>query len=416
MPHNLSQRAIKLQLLKFLKITQENVDDHLLFLENTGYCYGFSLCRAAMRYVGKLDWWEGVLAAIAAWDGEADSLKQEILLPNADNHKLVTLQTIFERAFHYIVFNHASKTKYPHADIDQYHFLHPHGDFQLLKDDEELSVTDCYTAAGHFSHDDLVKLFQDDVTRHAIQNNMCLISKMTHACELSYDGHQWSFFNPNYPDGKSKSFEDVHELVHEIKQILGEDIAVKLIYLGNKTSQNEIAVDPFPYYNELLFEDPEKLISGNGLHIISLFPHLIPELFANLDRTKKMACLELNATDPRGMTPLVNAIIRGHIAAVMALVEAGADLHQPVEGWIPLKFAIYHRYIEIVDFILEKMNLDLPGLTSLRRRAEAANRTDITDLLDQRLHPLSQGFTFFNTVKSPAETTSPQVTQSPVLS
>lgn len=345
-----NQDAIALQLRKYLD-SQINTDDFLKKLKNDGYCNSFSLCRAAMRYSGKLRWWEAALEEIANWKGDVSSLENEILLPDADGNKPVTLQTIFERVLHYIVFNQAREPNYPHAKYNQYDFIRPGGLFLLLKEDKEWQVTHIETAAGHFSSDDLIQLLQDHATRVAIQNNLCLIRSNDHVCELSYEDGLWNFYDPNYENGKAKSFNDCAGLAREIRNRLGQDICFELIYLNAKDVQNAIVVNAFPYYAQLLNDNPENLIKEKGFQIIARYPHLIPTFLESLEKAKKMECLQLNASFDKDWTALMSAARNGHTKAIEALCQAGANPNQAtkLDGGTALIYAASNGHAEAIE-------------------------------------------------------------------
>src|SRR5690349_13981343 len=103
-----------------------------LITKSAGYCFSFSICRAAMRRAGMLNWWEAALEEISAWDDYSNylSLQKQIKLPDMDLP--VTLESIMDRVANYIVFNHGSNEAYPHIDLEQRSFLQPGGPFELL--------------------------------------------------------------------------------------------------------------------------------------------------------------------------------------------------------------------------------------------------------------------------------------------
>lgn len=349
-----NQSAIKKQLRKYLDI-QLNNDAYLKLLTKEGYCYSFSVCRAAMRLTGKLLWWEAALAEIAAWDGRRSSLEKKVKLTDADNNDPVPLKTIFERVIHYIVFNHAARNKYPPAHLNQTDFLKPGNLFLVLQGDNLLQITSNYKIAGHLPRSLLIMSLQDSVTKAMIENNICLIHSFTHTCELSYADNIWYFYNPNYDDGKAKPFASLEQLVDELTLVLKQDICIEIACFNTKHLQAKYPVYPFSYYHdELLFNHPEYLVQGKGLQVIAQHPDLIPALLDQLQCTNQMDGLNLDAPDSHGCAPLVLVARHGHLEAITALCEAGANPNiANGKGWTPLMAAARKDHAHAITLLCQ---------------------------------------------------------------
>ena len=344
-----NQNAIMQKLYQYL-LRQNRHERYLDKLPHSGYCYAISLVRSAMRVIGKLLWWEDALDMILAWDGRADSLKQSYILKDADEGRLITLETIFDRAINYIVFNQASQAKYPYVKYSQYSFLRPDGFFLLQKKDEVLRIKQHYSIAGYLTQNQLVKILNDSSTRQAINTNICLICSFDHVCELGYQDGSWQFFDPNYSDGKSKSFNKLTRLASEVSRNLGNNISIQLACMS------KLKVQPFAYYyDELLAKHPEILIQDQGLSIIAdSSTELISKLLSNLKHTNKLACLNLNSVGSENWMPLMYAVQNDHVDAIYALCKAGALPNQAhLSGWTPLMFAAQNGYVGAIKALCE---------------------------------------------------------------
>jgi len=66
--------------------------------------------------------------------------------------------------------------------------------------------------------------------------------------------------------------------------------------------------------------------------------------------------VDIEATDARGFTPLLEAIWAGQFEAVKTLVDHGADLNVTVPdlGWTPLGEAARFGHNDIVDVLIDK--------------------------------------------------------------
>lgn len=328
------QTAILKQLYSYQLTIKDHHAPYLGDLIKDGYCYGFSLIRAAMRVTGKLKWWEDALDKILAWDGKADSLEQKCHLVDADkNAPATTLKNIFERVTHYIVFN---QVVYPHARYHQYSFLRPGGLFMIVQKDNALYIKDHYLIAGHFKQNHIIQMLNNNIACEAIKNNICLIHNVDHTCELSYQDGKWNFFNPNYSDGKAKSFSTLKALAQEMTRVLGDNIAIEL------ACTSKLKMNPFSYYDDvLLAKYPEALIQDQGWACISQHDMgLFTKIIKSLKNNDKLAYFNPRQTDEEGYTLLMEAAKQGDANVISALCKAGALPNQAgIEGWTPLMIA-----------------------------------------------------------------------------
>ena len=168
-----------------------------------GHCHGFAICHAAMRSIGKLEWWENVLVELANWDGTEQALQQRLNLPDAT--KMETLDSLFNRALNYIVYHQVSSTApendFELDDAEQTNILeradknNEKKRFLLINGNQPaLFIKNSITAAGYFTINDFMVLLDENL----VMGNMCLISSGIHTIRFGYDGRAWMVYDPNY--------------------------------------------------------------------------------------------------------------------------------------------------------------------------------------------------------------------------
>ncbi|ASQ45128.1 hypothetical protein [Legionella clemsonensis] len=250
-----------------------------LTLPPKGVCFGLSVCRSAMRISGKLAWWDAAIDQILLWNGQKSSLSEGIILPEANSPQSVPLEMLFERVINYLVFNH---TIYKPLPLSQYHLLMPGKLFGLVDSNNELhQIQESHRIAGRFFSKDLIRIFEDVNTIEAIKNSICIITNMSHACELGWLNGRWYFYDPEYSKGTHRFFETSKELVEEIFARLGKDVCIQL------ASLTKLKNKPFQTFNELVIQHTKRLTSQDGfLTIAKCHTSLIPQLLENLSQDK----------------------------------------------------------------------------------------------------------------------------------
>ncbi len=384
----MAQTVLIKKFITFLKL-QKNSESLRLAKELetnprvSGLCFGFSLCRGAMRTTGKLEWWEDVLAKITAWDERPQSLERQYVLKGAElaskdkkEPASISLETVFNRAINYIFLNHSSQVLVPYLSPPiQIDAFRKNGNFELSDGKKTLIPNKTYVATGHgiLSADDL----SQPATKKALEENICLLSSSgftPHACELSYNPktQEWSFYDPNYADNKAKIFKDtkagMKDLLKEIKNILGADITFEYCKLGikpettlsetpdkkgsslsdslesdlpsgaldKKTVGKKVNFPPsFKHYQRLLMQNPQYVLDGWGLHALAKYA---PEYLAKINPQKiKTEVTHINLPDKGGWTPLLLVATSDNIQAMEVLIQLGAKVNLVTEDKFPYK-------------------------------------------------------------------------------
>lgn len=248
-----------------------------------GTGFGMALCHGAMRIAGKLAWWESALNSLIDWDGQLDSLNNEVLLPGANENKPLQLHVLFERIINAIFFNQLLlDEKMVFENIaNQIKLIEPGGDFLVLNENnEKLTIQEMYKMVGSFSEEMLIKSLDNPLFLKAIEHNICLIASQTQTCELSYASGQWFFYDPIEP----LVFNHCKDLVDHIFAKLKNPLAIFLPCV------QPLTYHPFSYYQECL-ENPEKIYDiigpdGEGLIRISdCYPERYEEILQTLSRS-----------------------------------------------------------------------------------------------------------------------------------
>lgn len=283
-----------------------------------GCCLGFSIERAGMRVTGNLGEWRKIRNAVATWDGRAKSLEQESKISFEGYNKPITLNTLFNRKANNVFFNQVDAS-FPYLNnCYQESFLSPGDHFMLQKGEETFYIKDHYVVPGYFEQNDLIKLLENSA--EILENHICLVHSPTHTCELSFENGCFNFFDPNYKDGDAHSFDSLETLTEEIISVLGNNLCIELACFS------KLKETPFPYYDVLLTEHPERLIQDQGLFMFYRNLNLVPPLLNHL-----RGGFNHNITDAVSLT-IEQATLQGHADAIKALCEKGANPNQVRDG------------------------------------------------------------------------------------
>lgn len=310
-----------------------------------GACFGFSVCLAAMRLTGKLDWWNAALDKVLEWDGQAASLQKTYLLPNSD--KEISLSEILERVSHYILFNHANEDDKFSSEINlnQDTFLLPGNLFAINNGDQELVIQDHCSIAGHFDTRLLVNSLRDSATKSAIKNNMCIIYNHEHVCELTINAiGQWEFYDS--AEGGSTFFDNIKSLSKEIFLTLGHLLTIKIVSVENIPPRKQ----PFSgfYRSKYL---PTALENQGLIRMIKETPEDAFLILKNL-LDKKDPSLE-GIIKSAGDEALYLAVIHEHSELVTLLVQAGVKIDDVIVNKKHLLDHAVRTNISIVKMLLK---------------------------------------------------------------
>jgi ankyrin repeat protein len=371
------QSFIDRQLYRHLELNGVQ-DNHLQTLTSEGYCFGHSVFFSAMRITGNLAWHKAGKAHISAWDGQASSRYKQLLLPGAKDNKPISLYTLLERFTHYIVFNFGDMRCYPHLTLYQRTFLLPGGPFELLLPNGDIACIKAnYRIAGHFSPDDLIKSLQDDITREAIRDNMCLAHIDHHTIALGFLDGNWTLTDPNDENGDSISSPYLEDIVDIMLRELGDEIAIELACF------HELKIAPFAYYDELLDKHAERLVQGTGFGVIAMHcPQLIPYVLNKLEKENKLDDLDLNQINRQdyNRTPLIYIAEHGDTRAISVMLDKGANANQTdSQGCTALMMAAQLGHTKIVKKLLQKnadVSIEAAASVSILRNFAALRHRD----------------------------------------
>jgi uncharacterized protein len=128
--------------------------------------------------------------------------------------------------------------------------------------------------------------------------------------------------------------------------------------------------------------DPNK---QHGLYLALREPSLkAAKVLVNWPKT------DLNATNEVGETPLMMAVIKGHLELAAAMLEKDADVNKT--GWTPLHYAATSGNNKLISMLLEKhayIDAESPnGSTPLMMAAMYGSAASVKLLLDEGADPL----------------------------
>jgi uncharacterized protein len=127
--------------------------------------------------------------------------------------------------------------------------------------------------------------------------------------------------------------------------------------------------------------DPSK---QHGLYLALREPALkAAKVLINWPKT------DLNIANQAGETPLMMAVIKGHVELAAALLAKDADVNKT--GWTPLHYAATAGHIQLITMLLEKyayIDAESPnGSTPLMLAAMYGSATSVKLLLDEGADP-----------------------------
>jgi len=261
----MTQRAIRVALTKFLNLTDAPNKTLLIEALEPGSCFGFAICRAAMRHLGKLRWWKAALAAVTNWDGSLQQLEEIIVLPDSESPH-PTLKEIMNRVLNYIVSTQASpklKQIIPNLNTRQSELLLPNlKNLILVKGKEVIEPKYHEKIAGYFSNEKLDDLLDEE----DVIDSIFLVSGARHTINIDYENNTWIVYDPNYdhlsPQTMEKKFLWKHQAIAEIKRILGDSLDLRFAKFETKDSYKSAFVT---FRENLTSDDAVNLISRNGL-------------------------------------------------------------------------------------------------------------------------------------------------------
>jgi hypothetical protein len=243
-------------------------------LNKIGFCFGFSLCRAAMSVAGKRIWWQNALFAIASWDGDKEKLKTPIVLPNSDSNEPVELREIFKKVLNYIIGNFgqrlASYKDFHLRGMNQENILDEKLQlFEVLKGKEVLKVQQHVKVAGNFTTEQLKALIRES----DVEENIVLFHCADHTIQFNLAGGRFEVYDSLREDKNLETFESKEDAIKEVMRLMqiegferkGE-VALAYEIATLKKGAEKLAL---PMYEEMMEKNPVDLLKGFGLIILA---------------------------------------------------------------------------------------------------------------------------------------------------
>lgn len=281
----MTQTLVMNKLIKFLELSHS--DENKIIrneLLEKGFCFGFSLCYAAMNLIGKLDWWQAALNAVANWNETKRDLYHHIKLPNSDTSKRIQLKTIFIRVLNYIVAHQACYSDssiycYMPEYLNQKSLLDPKmGLFELCYQGKIKTISKRSSIAGYFTKSNLEKIITPDI----LTNTICLVSSLDHTVCIAYLDSFWLIYNANYDHQMPeihKRYKCRRDLINELVRILNHTLSMIVAAIDDTY---------IPSFNKFMRGNAISLLQKTGLHIIaSENEESIPVLFKHAIKSPK---------------------------------------------------------------------------------------------------------------------------------
>lgn len=328
----MSQDLIALKLKKYIELTRPELIAHLKkeFPDDSdkkiaelyqyqkklikgfkeGCCFGYAIIHGAMDIVGKLDWWEETLIAIANWDEKLTSLEKLIELPDAEentlettekdlenlksNKKATALKTLFVRVLNYIrlsqvgTFNGFWGNELFLENQNQGNTLSSPHYFEILDSSGTVKHPENFiSTGGYLEEGQLYELLNED----NVTNSICLIHGKRHSFRVGVRENKWLLYDSNYNHTRK---EDIHKLFDTKLELVKELIKKQ----GNSLGIEIATLDPlkkisFPkinaFYRENLLahlndQGLEKMVSNNKSELLS-------ELLLEVEKAKAFTLL-----------------------------------------------------------------------------------------------------------------------------
>lgn len=337
----ISQNWITDKLIKYLRLQKRDYTFIEKIEHSGGLCFGFSLCYSSMDAIGKLDWWMGLLSAIALWDGEKETLQTST--PIEGNIKVLTLEQIFDRFINDIVSNHFQLEGI--SDNDIYNLftrnayekfnaklaaLKPNSFFEISDSRETHKIQDSlfiakrpYTETG----------FASLITQEKIEGNLCIIignrpeTGGGHACALRFKKGTWYFYDP-YVDEGEKEFDNKNDLAKHIFKSLTNEIQIQLASFKKNAFAND------EEKTEIFCQNLKAKYSYSGLFMMLKFaPEQFDYLFANIndDKIRKAVVEALSETikNRPGFLTLAD-LAPQHLAPLFQLAKQHQDIKDAI--------------------------------------------------------------------------------------
>lgn len=286
----MSQTIMLYKLSRFLQLSNPKSTKVLSHdLNKQGFCYGFSICYATMRLLGKLNWWQAALIKLATWDENLKSLNKKANLPDALDPD-ETLGQVFERILNYIVFNQVCEDRKSYKnikldDIRQTEFLLPENKyFEVLSHDKTIKhIKSRACVSGFFSADQL----SDLLCEKQLSNNIVLLHNTWHTMCIAYQKPYWLLYDPNNPHNVKlgtdlhKKFKSKKLFINEIIKSQGSSLSLEYASFDKKSNIE------FPQYQKIVKESAGSILDEYGFHlIVTETPDALPSVLKSVIKSR----------------------------------------------------------------------------------------------------------------------------------
>lgn len=174
-----------------------------------GCCLGFALCRGYMKAIGLNAWWNEMLAHVADWNGDHDTLKSMVALPSAQEKKQMLLGNVFEMVMGLVIgVQDGLKGVLPNAGDS---VMGGKEQEYIASNGQAKRMSPVVHMHGEFTEAMLNKLLAMPDLQSMLSSNQVItvLASLEHATHLGYDGVTWDFDDINIPVGTYAS-SDLH--------------------------------------------------------------------------------------------------------------------------------------------------------------------------------------------------------------
>lgn len=268
----MSQRVILQKMAKYVRLPKETpLSGTTLRLSHQliqgGFCYGFSICWSLMARLGERRRWMAMLAAIATWDGQEESLNEVISLPS--DVCAAGIRQSLREIFEYVVANVVMYQGYG-FDFElklasnwerQLSILEPQSCFvEVLSSHGDIEKIEARKlVSGYFSANKLALLLNQ---MSNLQDCHFIITNVEHAIAIQFVDRKCIVYDPNYVMSAASEAMYSHPLgaAEEIIEILGNS----LLFTITSTKAQSLAV---PLYDKWLMSSGAlaSLLQDKGL-------------------------------------------------------------------------------------------------------------------------------------------------------
>lgn len=200
-----------------------------------GCCRGFALCEAYMWATEQEAWWAEMLEHVQTWDGEYESLKDEVILPHAKRNKKLKLSQVFETVMAYVLGIQSNLRNIMPGVGDnvvtgkEQEYITEAGEPQRFDTVTHLS--------GRFTVESLTTFLSQPALKAMMSSKkvLCMMLSYNHATNLRYDANKgiWVFNDINHVKGLF-SMPNPADMAQAIINILGNYLRFQFIPVDPK--------------------------------------------------------------------------------------------------------------------------------------------------------------------------------------